>query len=37
MDIRCLLTGIALWLCSADGYNAIQYIRYYWRFRKVKV
>ena len=37
MDIRGFLTCIAMWLCSVDGDNAIQYARHYWRFRKVKV
>lgn len=33
MDIRGFLTCVAMWLCSVDGYNAIQYARRYWRFR----
>lgn len=36
MDIRGFLTCVAMWLCSVDGYNAIQCARHYWRFRKVK-
>ena len=29
MDIRGFLTCVAMWLCSIDGYNAIQYARRY--------
>ena len=33
MDLRGFLTCVLMWLCSTDGYNAIQYTRRYWRFR----
>ena len=33
MDIRGFLTCVAMWLCSVDGYDTIQYARCYWRFR----
>jgi hypothetical protein len=33
MDLRGFLTCVLMWLCSTDGYNAIQYARHYWRFR----
>ena len=33
MDLRGFLTCVLMWLCSADGYNAIQHTRRYWRFR----
>ena len=33
MDLRGFLTCVLMWLCSTDGYNAIQYARRYWRFR----
>ena len=37
MDIREFLICVAMWLCSADGHNAIQCAHHYWRFRKMKV
>lgn len=36
MDLRGFVTCVLMWLCSVDGYNAIQYARHYWRFRKMK-
>ena len=35
MDLRGFITCVLMWLCSIDGYNAIQYARHYWRFRTV--
>lgn len=34
MDIRELLTCVAMWLCSIDGYNAIQCARYFWQMTR---
>ena len=33
MDLHGFLICVLMWLCSPDGYNAIQYARHYWRFR----
>ena len=33
MDLCGFITCVLMWLCSIDGYNAIQYARRYWRFR----
>ena len=34
MDIREFLTCLAMWLCSADGYNAIQCARHFWQMTR---
>lgn len=33
MDLRGFVTCVLMWLCSIDGYNAIQYARRYWHFK----
>ncbi len=37
MDIYGILICVGMFLCSSDGYNAIQYVRKCWKLRKMRV